>query len=438
MKTSSILPPSRHRRGVGLALLLWLAAAVVTAAADEANETEARERLARAMSAVLSLDDAGSLRARARAERAGTHAETTPGAPVVEWQSEGLGSGFDREANAADSVRLRKEVALFGQRSGARSYRLRLDNSTRSETRVALLELAARAGREWLDWAAAVEFRDLVAHRLERFDRALALHRKRLELGEVAGTEVRQLELQRARDGAELRAASRRVGEVQGRLRRLAGDVDAPAAGDLRALVDDLAATTIDAEGFATPWLDAAEARRLAEESRGAFVAKTAWGYSEVEAELQRIPGLGGEPSFESFGFRLAVPLPVGATGRARRAQAAADADAARAEERATRRELGRRLDEARQRLATAETVLAELDAFEAGLPNVEHSLAEQFRLGSATYLTYIDGLSRLDELRADLIDTRLELLLARLELAMLTGNSDVFPIPAVTLEESK
>ena len=143
-------------------------------------------------------------------------------------------------ANAADSLRLRKEVRLFGQRSSARVYQRQAGEALDAEGRVALLELAAETGREWLELAAALERRALVAHRLERLDRALALHRKRLELGEVAGTEVRQLELQRARDSAELTALTLQEAELSGLLRRRAGDVPSPREGDLVALAWDL------------------------------------------------------------------------------------------------------------------------------------------------------------------------------------------------------
>ncbi len=58
------------------------------------------------------------------------------------------------------------------------------------------------------------------------------------------------------------------------------------------------------------------------------------------------------------------------------------------------------------------------------------HSLAEQFRLGAISYLAYIDGLSRFDRIVEETIDARRTLLLARLDLAVLLGDSSIFPLP--------
>ena len=86
---------------------------------------------------------------------------------------------------------------------------------------------------------------------------------------------------------------------------------------------------------------------------------------------------------------------------------------------------------------APAERFLAEMASLAEGLPRTEQSLAEQFRLGAISYLIYIDGLSRLDELRDDLVDTRLALLKARLELATLLADNKIFPIPPLNKEKS-
>ncbi len=419
---------------------LWLALVFVYpwGVATAELPSPARERVHDAMAAALDRAPASAVRARIEAERAAAVADVLPGGSAVEWQTEGIDSGGSREANAADSLRLRKEVRLFGQRSSARAYQRQTDETLDAEGQVALLELAAETGREWLELAAALERRALVAHRLERLDRALALHRKRLELGEVAGTEVRQLELQRARDSAELTALTLQAAEHSGLLQRRAGDVPSPREGDLVALAEDL--QPVPDEGAkassSNPFLEAAAARSLTAERRSEFVRKTAWGWTEAEAEIQRIPATFGVPSFDTFGFRIAVPLPFGNQGRARRAEAEAEAEAARAETKSAGQELLRRLDMALRRVRSANTVLSEMAALAEGLPRTEQSLAEQFRLGAISYLIYIDGLSRLDELRADLVDTRLALLKARLELATLLADTQIFPIPFVNKEQ--
>ncbi len=428
--------PQKRRTAAHLCLVLVFSQLWGVAAAEP--PLPARERIHGAMAAALDRDPAVAVRARIEAERAAVDADVLPSGPVLEWQTEGIGSGAEREANAADSLRLRKEVRLFGQRSVSRAYQRQAGEALDAERQVALLELAAETGREWLELAAALERRAVVAHRLVRLDRALALHRKRLELGEVAGTEVRQLELQRARDSAGLAALTLHADELAGRLRRKAGDVPSPSEGDLVALASDLRPLPDEeaAAASTSPFLEVAAARSLTAERRSKLVRKTAWGLTETEAEVQRIPEIDGAPSFETFGFRIAVPLPLGKLGRARRAAAEADVDAARAAAQSADQELRHRLDLAFRRVRSANRVLSEMAALAEGLPRTEQSMAEQFRLGAISYLIYIDGLSRLDELRDDLVDTRLALLEARLELATLLADSEIFPIPSMTKEK--
>ncbi len=230
------------------------------------------------------------------------------------------------------------------------------------------------------------------------------------------------------------------MAEHAGRLRWLAGEVPSPDEGDLAALVSELG--PLPEHGMpesgqpetdtvaSSPFLEAVAARGLAAERRAELVRKTAWGLTEAEAEVQRIPGFGGEPSFESFGFRIAVPLPVGERGRARRAAAEVAAEAARAEARSAEQEHRRRLELVLGRIRSAGRLLSEMVALDADLPRTERSLAEQFRLGAISYLVYIDGLSRLDKMRGDLVDARLLLLKARLDLATLLADPRIFPIP--------
>ena len=123
------------------------------------------------------------------------------------------------------------------------------------------------------------------------------------------------------------------------------------------------------------------------------------------------------------------------ARGRARRTAAEAQAEASQAEAQNAEREFLRRLDLAFQRFRSADTVLSEIATLAEDLPRTEQSLAEQFRLGAISYLIYVDGLARLDELRDSLVDTRLALLEARLELATLLADTEIFPIPSVNQE---
>jgi hypothetical protein len=87
----------------------------------------------------------------------------------------------------------------------------------------------------------------------------------------------------------------------------------------------------------------------------------------------------------------------------------------------------------ARAALAAAQSAslrLQETEPVLERLPRTETSLSEQFRLGAISYLVYIDGMSRLDELRLQRIEASETLLQAKLDLAVLFGDPALFPIP--------
>lgn len=417
-------------------LLLCLAAALSPPLAAEETATPPLDRLQIAMRGALGREAAQVVRTGSAADRAELALEGIPGGPVIEIQSEGLGSDFDREPNAVDSLRLRREVTLPSQRASAGTYRGGALGLSVLEEKNALLDLAAQAGAEWLELAAALDLRALLADRTERLDRALRLHEKRLELGEVAGAEVRQLELQRARERARLTMAELEAEDIATRLRRTAGDVLSPNEGDLVAIAIALPALDDDRiDPTTSPWIDAVGKRSQVAEQQADMVRRRAWGLIETEAEVQRIPSLDGASSFESLGFRIAIPLPLGQQGRLRRTAAEARAESVRADSLHLELELERRIEQSRRRVRSTAALLTELEALETDFPRAEHSLSERFRLGAISYLVYVDGLSRLDELREDLIDTRRSLLRARLELAVLMADEEIFPLPDVPEE---
>ncbi|MDH3812978.1 MAG: hypothetical protein OEV48_00695, partial [Acidobacteriota bacterium] len=61
-------------------------------------------------------------------------------------------------------------------------------------------------------------------------------------------------------------------------------------------------------------------------------------------------------------------------------------------------------------------------------LPRIEESLFTQFRLGVLTYLEYVYGTVRHDELLLSVIDAHADLLSARLQLSYLLDDPSVFP----------
>lgn len=430
------------RRDLSILLepIFWLCLAAALSSGVTAEEIAAPplDRLRGVVEAALEREAANAIRQDSAANQAAVATEGLPGGPVFELQTEGLGSGFGHETNAADSLRLRKELALPSQRSSARSYREAARQLFVAEEDNALAELAARVGGDWLELAAALDLRSLLANRLSRLDRAVLLHKKRLELGEVAGAEVRQLELQRARERARLTQVQQEAEGLLGRLRRVAGEVASPGAGDLEAIV--LALPTLGAQPIdpsASPWIAAARQRARVAEQHAEMIRHHARGLVEAEAEIQHVPSLTPAESFDSFGFRVAIPLPLGRKGRLVRAAGEARAQSALASALDVERELEQRLAQTSGQIRSAETLLEELAVVEAGFPMAEQSLAERFRLGAISYLVYVDGLSRLDELREDLIDTRLGLLRARLALAVLLDDAQIFPLPTLGKETS-
>jgi len=170
--------------------------------------------------------------------------------------------------------------------------------------------------------------------------------------------------------------------------------------------------------------------------ARSDLEISTAWGRPVVMAEWEHFPSFGELPGYNAWGLSLAVPLPLGREGRQRKEAAGAEAAAAAARIEATRVQLESRMRaahaaaiEARSRLRVLEPVIDEL-------AETEHSLREQFRLGSISYLVYIDGLSRLDDVRTECVSARAELLMARLELAVLLGDTRLFPLTVLRVEE--
>jgi len=376
-----------------------------------------------------------------RAERAGLTAdaaavrrEAAAGPPFLEWQSEGVG-GSGRSPNAADYLRVGTPFNFPGQISKARTLVRSAESWVVTAQDVATLSAAAEASRRWLDLAAALELEALSQARLSRLDDALNLQEARFQLGEIAGTEVRQLDLEHVSESSRLAALRAEVAIAEAALSEVCGtgwgDVR---RGDLKALAsspkpsDEVDVTTSALASGPVLRLAAGDAEL--EQSAAKLMKSTAWGRAELEAEWERIPAIDGFPGFDAWGFRLTVPLPIGAAGHRQREEARARADAADASLDVAKLEVLRFAREARAVARGASNRLRALEPAVDDLPMLVHSMAEQFRLGAITYLAYIDGLSRFDRIVEETIDARRTLLQARLDLAVLLGDSTIFPLP--------
>lgn len=374
------------------------------------------------------------------ADGAAMRREAAAGPPFLEWQSEGMG-GSSRKPNAADYLRVGTPFNFPGQISKARTLVRNAESWVVTARDVASLTAAAEASRRWLDVATALELEALSTARLSRLDDALNLQEARYQLGEIAGTEVRQLDLEHVSESSRLAALRADFLMAEAALRELCGsEWGSVRRGDLEALT--VVSRTPAAVAFSNEELAEGPVLRLAsgdaelQRSAADLISATAWGRAEVEAEWERVPALDGLPGFDAWGFRLTVPLPLGAAGHRQREQARARADAADASLDAARLEAMR---EAEGALAAARGATDRLRALEPAmddLPVAVHSLAEQFRLGAISYLAYIDGLSRFDRIVEETIDARRTLLQARLDLAVLLGDPSIFPLPDPIADE--
>jgi outer membrane protein TolC len=414
---------------VTIGLVAWPGpAASADGPADPVSRLQAAQTAALAGSPALRAELA-ELTAAAAANRL----EAASGSPYLEWQSEGLGSS-GRQPNGADYLRLGTPFNLPGQIGRARQLVRSAQGWVSVAQDVATVNTVAEASRRWLVLAAAIELEALSEARMERLDTALNLQEARYQLGEIAGTEVRQLDLEHVSESSRLASLRSRRLAAEAFLAELCGEGRTEAReGDLAALVSESStpdADRLSAEGLGQgPVLRRVEGDAELAQANADLAAATAWGRAEVEAEWERVPALEGLPSYDAWGFRIAVPLPVGAAGHRQREEARARADQADAELHAARRRVRRTAEQA---LADAESARDRLRALEPALADLsfmDHSLAEQFRLGSISYLAYIDGLSRFDRIVEEAVNARLTLLEARLELAVLLGDPTVFPM---------
>ncbi len=373
----------------------------------------------------------------AAAKEALARAEGAPESPSVSVYLEGLGTPFERQPNAQNTIQASFPFNLPGQTGAARRYTEAATASSGLDRGTLGVHVARQAGQAWIERAAWMERVEVRRSRLERIDEALALHEARFQLGEVAGTEVVQLDLEHVRETSAVAEAEAQSARRAARLTELCGEeCVGPLLGDLKTLVD--ITETPEAEEIT---VDSVEAGGLLKQARAASAASmarldlihaTAYGRPSVAVDWEHFPAIDGLPSYDAWGLMLTVPLPVGRTGKQLKAAALADALASQERIEGQREELLRMAvdahtdaDGAMKRLAAVRTVLSELG-------EIEHSLVLQFRLGAISYLAYMDGLARLDDVRLDGVTACEALLLARLELALIVADPSIFPVPTV------
>ncbi len=431
------------RRVSRLLLLTLLGSPPVLAATPAVAETvpAPRARLIATLEAALERPDLRALQVGASATASEWQLRASPGAPHLVYQQEGIGSSFDEQPNAIRYLRWTQPVQAPWQRRRAREL-VRETRAWRGATdRARVLDAVAETAALWVELAGETDRAAVLAARLDRLERAVELQRARYELGEVAGTEVTQLELQRTRDFGDARRADARRAELTARLAaRLGPGWRAPEPGDLSALAAEQSGALPLAETLAESAEGApivAEAKRRSEvETRIAELERSLrWGRPEISVEWERVPTLDGVEAFDALGLQIAIPLPIGSGHRRRLAAAGARAEVSALEVASIRAETQARLRGALAAAEAARHMIARLATPLESLDDVEASLAGQFRLGGISYLAYIDGLARIDEVRGEAIATHAALLRARLELAVLLDDASLFPLPTTPSE---
>ncbi len=359
--------------------------------------------------------------------------------PYVEWQSEGLGS--DRTLNAQDALRIGTPFNFFGQMGPARELARKGEESVAVIQRTAVRATAVEAVDRWLDLAAAVKRLEVRKARLERLDTALALLEARHQLGEVAGTEVAQLDLEHTNASLLVAMTAAEVEVLRQAVAELCGpSFPAPRPGDLEALAAlsrTPGASDIHEQALAVGVpMQNAETEAEIEQARARMAAAAAWGRPTIEAEWEHFPDIGPVPGYDAWGFRFSVPLPLGSVGARNRAAARERAAEANASRQAAARGTLRRAEAALAVAEGAESRLTTLASSVESLPRIEESLFAQFRLGVLTHLEYIYGTVRHDELLLTAIDAHNDLLSARLHLSYLLDDPSIFPTAASEMED--
>ncbi len=381
-----------------------------------------------------------SNRARIDLELSAATADRALSSPSVSWHGEGFGSSLERELNGIDYYTFVQPFRMPG--SGTRQLRQASNAWSEASRRAERVESASTGALLWLALATEVEARGVLEARVRRIDRALELYRLRLEVGEVAGSEVRQLELQRAQDLARLSGVRRELEGHRAALASMLGvEVAIPEAGDLervaRWLSERAQPSTAPLTQAEPPLFERVERDLELAEARGRVDERLAWGEPSVALDWEHVPSLGGMPSIDALGIELSIPLPIGRGFKARRASARAAVRNAEAAAALERRSLEQRVARALENEQEARALLAELAGLSERLPSIESSLLEQFRLGAVSYLVFLDGLSRLDDHRLQESRLRHDLLRYRLERAALLGDPSIFPFPRDAFREA-
>lgn len=378
--------------------------------------------------------DLEATRASVEVTRAEAEAAAVAGGSYLQLQAEGIGSSFDEEPNAARYLRVGKPFSWPGQARAGRAVVEQTASWSEAARREMRLQLAGEVARSWVALAEQRAVVGALERVVDRFADAVELQREKNELGEVSGSDLLQLELEQIDARSRLAEARAELTARRGGFVRLAGEqAPLPREGALQRLVDGL--RELPASPCSTLARRAAAVRRAEQRAeltrrQARLVSRTKWGRPAAEVEWEAIPDIDGAEGFDALGVMLEIPLPFGRSGRLAEARARADSRRADAEAARITRDVEARCAKALAEARAGREQLGVIGDMEARLEDAEVSLAGQFRLGVASYLQYIDGINRLEDVRVSAVRARGRYLAGRIRLAALIGSAELFPLP--------
>ena len=355
------------------------------------------------------------------------------GYPLFEANRPGFWSGqeftvrFDQEFETSGRRRLRTQAAESAQQ--AAEFALR--------DRMRLLELDVR--RAYLAAVLAEADHTVAQAALDAIDRVITLNRERLKQGEIAGTELRRLQVERLRFVEDLFAAQLAAKNARSALLAF---LNAPALDQPLTLTDELATANTALAPVLALTTAAADAGSLATQALGSrpdlLSSRRVIAQTETVTRLQRALrtpnvtfGGGYRSSMGSKGIVFGGTIPLPLFNRNQGGVARADAERLAAQARATAVETTIRLEV--QRAANAVQTNRERVTYieREHLANAQQSrdaVLESYRLGAVDLIDFLDAQRAFRDTQRTynraLFDHRLSLF----ELAAAIGLTDVPP----------
>lgn len=364
---------------------------------------------------------------RATAENAGLWEDPIVGVELTRILESGAQRPWEVFGSIGFTIPISGRLEIEKQRAGV-EHAVELARVARAEW-----EVRMSVRRTWAEWVAATAALEATRAFVTRVDQVLAIVDIMERAGETARTEARLFRVERAATMAEVPLLEARVEQALRELRHLMGL--APGATlDLRP------------NGLGADELAVASASDLAPESlqrRSLAMVEVIAAYEVAERtlelaireqfpDLQLVPGYGKQDGQRQFTLGISAPIPVFNGNRRAIAEAAAQRELARAEAESA---LERLLDATRSAQIRAAAATAQRSVLEreiVPLVDAQYADARQLaQLGEVKTLVLLESLTRQQESKIRLIESRREEAIAAIDLVELAG-----PLPLPTGDE--